>query len=84
MALITGVSTVSEKGQLVIPREVRQVLDVKRGDRLSWSVEENGEIRVALAKTELMSLKGRIPSHGKSVSIEDMEQAIRDGAMKST
>lgn len=84
MALITGISTVSEKGQLVIPREVRQALDVRRGDRLEWTVDENGELKVSLAKTDLMALKGRIPSRGKSVSVEDMEQAIRDGATKSS
>jgi AbrB family looped-hinge helix DNA binding protein len=83
MALIAGVSTVSEKGQLVIPRAVRQALDVRRGDRLSWTVDENGELSVSLAKTDLMDLKGRIPGRGKSVSIEDMEAAIRDGAAES-
>lgn len=83
MGYITGTSTVSEKGQLVIPREVRKALDVRRGDRLTWTVDEKGVITVALAKTDLNELKGRIPSHGRSVSVEDMEQAIRDGAAKS-
>lgn len=83
MTPITGTSTVSEKGQLVIPRAVRRALDVKRGDRLSWTVDDDGELRVSLAKTDLMALKGRIPSHRRSVSIEDMAQAIADGASDS-
>lgn len=80
MKLMTGTSTVSDKGQLVIPRDIRRALDVKRGDRLTWNVDENGDIRLSLAKTDLMALQGAIKSGGKSVSIEDMDEVVRAGA----
>lgn len=78
--MIRGESTVSEKGQLVIPREIRQALDVHRGDKLDWVLGDDGTLRVSLAKGDLMALKGRIKSGGKSVSVEEMEDAIRAGA----
>ena len=78
--MIKGESTVSEKGQLVIPREIRKVLDVQRGDKLAWIVEDDGTIRVSVAKGDLMALKGRIKSGGRSVSVEEMDEAIKAGA----
>jgi AbrB family looped-hinge helix DNA binding protein len=79
--MIRGESTVSEKGQLVIPREIRHALDVQRGDKLAWVVEDDGTIRVTIAKGDLMALKGRIKSGGRSVSIEEMDDAIKSGAV---
>ncbi|MCK7546333.1 AbrB/MazE/SpoVT family DNA-binding domain-containing protein [Marinobacter bryozoorum] len=78
--MIKGESTVSEKGQLVIPREIRKALDVQRGDKLAWIVEDDGTIRVSVAKGDLMALKGRIKSGGRSVSVEEMDEAIKAGA----
>jgi AbrB family looped-hinge helix DNA binding protein len=79
--MIRGESTVSEKGQLVIPREIRHALDVQRGDKLAWVVEDDGTIRVTIAKGDLMALKGRIKSGGRSVSIVEMDDAIKSGAV---
>lgn len=78
--MIRGESTVSEKGQLVIPREIRQALDVQRGDKLAWVVGDDGIIRVSVAKGDLMALKGRIKSGGRSVSVEEMDEAVKAGA----
>lgn len=79
--MIKGESTVSEKGQLVIPREIRQALDVQRGDKLSWLMGDDGTLRVTVAKGDLMALKGLIKSGGRSVSIEEMDEAVATGAV---
>ena len=78
--MIKGESTVSEKGQLVIPRDIRQALGVQRGDKVAWVMDDDGSIRVTLAKGDLMALKGRIKSGGRTVSIEEMDAAIKAGA----
>ncbi|GFZ76128.1 hypothetical protein GCM10011403_19000 [Pseudohongiella nitratireducens] len=79
--MIKGESTVSEKGQLVIPREIRQALDVQRGDKLAWVMGDDGVLRVTVAKGDLMALRGRIKSGGRSVSAEEMDEAIKAGAV---
>lgn len=79
--MIKGESRVSEKGQLVIPREIRQALDVQRGDKLAWVMGDDGTLRVTVAKGDLMALKGRIKSGGRSVSIEEMDEAVAAGAV---
>lgn len=73
--MIRGESTVSEKGRLVIPREIRLALDVQRGDKLAWVVGDDGIIQVSVAKGDLMALKGRIKSGGRTVSVEEMDEA---------
>lgn len=80
MSTIVGVATISEKGQLVIPRHIRTALDLKKGDRVEWSLNDAGELRVSVAKADLRTLKGIIPGKGRKVSIEDMDAAIKAGA----
>jgi AbrB family looped-hinge helix DNA binding protein len=79
--VIKGESTVSEKGQLVIPREIRQALDVQRGDKLAWVMGDDGILRVTVAKGDLMALRGKIRSGGRSVSVEEMDEAVKAGAV---
>ena len=47
-----GVVKVSDKGQIVIPREARKVYDIKSGDSLMMIGDENG---MALIKTEVFN-----------------------------
>jgi len=36
-----GVSTVTSKGQVTIPKDIRDKLDLKTGDKIIFQVEEN-------------------------------------------
>lgn len=47
---IFGVLKVSDKGQVVIPREARKVYDIKPGDALLLMGDKNG---MAMIKTEI-------------------------------
>ena len=47
---IFGVVKISEKGQIVIPRDARKLYDLKAGDALLLLGDKNG---MALVKTEI-------------------------------
>ena len=47
---IFGVVKISEKGQIVIPRDARKVYDIKPGDAMILIGDKNG---MALLKTEI-------------------------------
>ena len=47
---IFGVVKMSEKGQIVIPRDARKVYDLKAGDAMLLVGDQNG---MALVKTEI-------------------------------
>ncbi len=49
---IFGVVKISEKGQIVIPRDARKVYDLKAGDALLLLGDESG---MALIKTEIFN-----------------------------
>jgi AbrB family looped-hinge helix DNA binding protein len=41
-------TTVSDRGTVTIPSELRQRLDIGPGDKLRWDVDDDGEISVTV------------------------------------
>lgn len=76
--------SVSSKGQVVIPKEVRQRLGIKAGSRLEIS-ESGGELRLRLThrpgKTATVAEGlGLAGYKGPRVTIAEMNRAIREAA----
>ena len=40
------IATVTSKGQVTIPKKVREHLDLKRGDKLEFRVDDDGSVSV--------------------------------------
>ncbi len=68
----------TSRGQLVIPQPVRQHLDLQPGDRVDFLIQDDGEVIVRPAVSDVRALKGILPRPAKSVSIEDMDRAVRE------
>ena len=71
-------STLSSKGQATIPKAVRDRLQIKSGDRFKFFFHPDGVI--ILPKISTSRLKGMIPKPAKSVSLEEIDRAIEEGA----
>ena len=69
-------ATVTSKGQITIPLNVRQALQVGAGDRVEFVEIEPGRFEVVAVTHSVKSLKGMFGKSAKSVSIEDMNAAI--------
>lgn len=70
-------ATVTSKGQITIPRSIRQALRVGVGDRLDFVLEAEGRVVVQPAFRDVGELKGLLRRTGrKPVSIEQMNAAI--------
>lgn len=69
-------ATVSSKGQITIPAEVRQALHVDTGDRVEFVQIEPGQFLFVAANRSVTDLKGMFGKATKKVSIEDMNNAI--------
>ena len=39
-------STITEKGQTTVPKEIRKVLGIKAGHRIRWDLAKNGTVTV--------------------------------------
>jgi AbrB family looped-hinge helix DNA binding protein len=73
-------ATLTSKGQLTLPKEVRTALGVGPGDRVDFVRMEDGNFAVLPATHSVKSLKGLIQKPRKAVSLEDMDRAIAQGA----
>ena len=71
-------ATLSSKGQATIPKAVRDRLHIKPGDRFKFFFHPDGVI--ILPKISTARLKGMIPKPAQSVSLEEMDRAIAEGA----
>ena len=69
-------ATVSSKGQITIPSSVRQSLHVDAGDRVEFVELEPGQFLFMAANRSVTELKGMFGKARKTVSIEEMNQAI--------
>jgi AbrB family looped-hinge helix DNA binding protein len=68
-------ATLTSKGQITLPKSVRERLGVETGDRLEFIESEQGFLVVA-ATRDIRSLKGIIGRPKKPVTIDDMNKAI--------
>jgi antitoxin PrlF len=72
-------ATLSSKNQATIPKQVRQYLNLKPGDRFKFFLQPDGAV-VILPKVKVSKLKGSVPKLDRPVSIEEMNAAIEAGA----
>jgi len=70
-------ATVTSKGQITIPKEVREGLGVGAGDRVEFVEEGKGAYRVVAATRDVRTLKGIIAKPARPVSVDDMNRAVR-------
>lgn len=69
-------ATITSKGQITIPKPVRDALHLRAGDRVSFLVREDGVVEVRPATVDLASLVGMLRRPGPPVSVAAMDEAI--------
>lgn len=70
-------ATLTSKGQITIPKDVRERLGVQAGDSLDFVEQERGVYKVVPATRDVRQLKGLIAKPAKPVSLEDMKAAVK-------
>jgi AbrB family looped-hinge helix DNA binding protein len=76
-------ATLTSKGQITIPIEVRKALGLKPGVQIDFYEVEDGEYTFRPRNGSIRDLEGCIPKLDHTVTIEEMNQAIHDGAAES-
>ena len=72
-------SAITSKGQTTIPKAVRDHLQLKPGDRVKFFIHPDGSV-VILPKLPASALRGLVKTGRRRVSIEEMNEAIAEGA----
>ena len=73
-----SVATLTSKGQVTIPSEIRRELGLRQGDRLEFVVMNDGTIRVRPKTRRLTDLIGILESD-RHATLEEIDEAIADG-----
>jgi antitoxin PrlF len=75
-------ATVTSKGQVTVPKEIRQLLGLTAGRKLRFVVEKEGRVAIAAAPYRLSELFGILGKPPRSATLEEMDEAIKQGAVE--
>ena len=71
-------ATLTSKGQITIPADVRRLLNVQTGDRVEFVQIEPGRFEIVAATRSVRELKGMFGKATRTVSIEEMNRTIAE------
>jgi len=75
-------ATMTSKGQITVPVEIRRALELDAGDRVDFVLRDDGVVEMRPGSVDLRSLFGCLDPRGRSATIDEMEQAIAEEATK--
>ena len=70
-------ATMTSKGQITIPKFIRDAFGIKPGDRIEFFIDDEGKLVVWPITQDITSIKGIVDYSGPTVSVEDMNKAIQ-------
>lgn len=69
-------ATITAKGQITIPKAVRDTLKLNTGDRIEFVFGDDGRLFLLPVTRPVKTLKGMLPKPAQPVSLEAMDEAI--------
>ena len=67
-------TTLTSKGQVTVPREIRERLGLKSGDKMAFTLLSDGTVVMRPKTRRLADLAGSLARPGQAtVSVEDMD-----------
>ncbi len=73
-----AIATITNKGQITIPKEVRDAFGLHSGDKLEFFCEQGGRIVVTPIKKNVDDLFGKLfKAERTALSTEEINEALR-------
>jgi AbrB family looped-hinge helix DNA binding protein len=73
-------ATITSKGQITLPKALRERLHLTPGDRVEFVLDDNDVVRMVPRTMSVTRLKGLLPKPDRPVSLQEMEAAIQAGS----
>jgi antitoxin PrlF len=71
-------ATLTSKGQLTLPKTIRERLRLRTGDTVDFIIADDGQIHVRAGHVDVRELQGLLRKPGRRpVSLDAMDAAIR-------
>ena len=68
---------ITSKGQITIPKELRDAFDLEPGDTVHFTVREGGEIVMETEERDIRELRGDVEADVEGVSVQEMKDIVR-------
>ena len=75
-------ATITSKGQVTIPQEVREKLRLRSGQKLRFTIEGDGRAVITQAASRLSDLAGILGKPKRTATLEEMDEAIHNAAVE--
>ena len=75
-------AAITTKSQITLPKEIRDKLGVKPGDRVAFREDAEGRIVVEAETLDLQSLFGALKPRKRGLTVEAMNEVIRRRAAR--
>ena len=70
-------ATMTSKGQITIPKRIRERLGLDAGDKVDFVLGSDGSLRIEVRRRDVRELAGMLHRPGtKPLSIQEMDAAI--------
>ncbi|MEJ2435480.1 MAG: type II toxin-antitoxin system PrlF family antitoxin [Pseudolabrys sp.] len=71
----------TSKGQVTLPKEVREHLRLREGDKVQFTFEDGGQVAVTKGGPKLSDLFGMLGKPPRSLTLEEMDEVIQQAAV---
>ncbi len=71
-------ATLTSKGQITIPKAVRDSLKLHVGDRLEFLVDPDGSVRIVPATRPVTDLKALLQRPARTLGLEEIDAVIAE------
>ncbi|MBK1987304.1 AbrB/MazE/SpoVT family DNA-binding domain-containing protein [Sphaerospermopsis aphanizomenoides BCCUSP55] len=73
--------TITTQGQVTIPKEIRDYLNLDTGSKVDFVIDENGIVKLIPLNVPVQRLSGILHRPGMTpATLEEMEESIREGS----
>ena len=77
-------TTTTQRNQVTIPAEVRRILGIKPRDRVAFTVENDGQVRISTAEFTLETAYGSVKSARGGRDIDEIISDVKEEKAERT
>ena len=77
-------TTTTQRNQVTIPVEVRRLLGLKPGDKVAFTIEGGGKVRLAAASFSLESAYGSVKPSTSPEDFDEVSRSAKDAKTEDT
>ncbi|MDP6523113.1 MAG: AbrB/MazE/SpoVT family DNA-binding domain-containing protein [Kiritimatiellia bacterium] len=74
------IASMTSKGQVTVPAEARRRLGLHAGSKVDFIINEMDHLEMIPVADSVRELKGSVPKPSRPLSLEEMDEAIAEGA----